>query len=51
MIPDLGKYAAEVLAAYGLSFLLLGGLIGLTVQRSRRIRRELGEVERRRENG
>ena len=32
MMPDLGKYAAEVLAAYGGSLLLLAGLAGLVVK-------------------
>ncbi|MCJ8139812.1 heme exporter protein CcmD [Falsirhodobacter halotolerans] len=47
MIPDLGKYAATVLGAYGLTFLLMGGLIGLSIWQAARMRRKLAEVERR----
>jgi heme exporter protein D len=44
-VPDLGKYAVEVLAAYGVSLLLLGGLVLLSVRRSRQIKAQLAKVE------
>ena len=49
MIPDLGKYATEVLAAYGVSIALLVLIIVLSVRRYRKVRAELAEVEARRE--
>lgn len=49
MIPDLGKYATEVLAAYGVSLVLLIGIVLTTLRRSRRVRAQLAEVEARRE--
>jgi heme exporter protein D len=49
MIPDLGKYAVEVLAAYGASIALLVGVIVVSLRRSRKVRAQLAEVEVRRE--
>lgn len=46
-MPDLGKYAATVLAAYGVSLLLLAVLIGLSLWRSARVRRALAAQEAR----
>jgi heme exporter protein D len=46
-MPDLGKYAVEVLAAYGVSLALLGGLVVLSFLRSARVRRALDEAETR----
>ena len=51
MMPDLGKYAVEVLAAYGVSLALLAAIVGLSVVRARRVRRELDEAEARHRNG
>lgn len=48
MMPDLGKYAAEVTAAYAVSILLLAGLVWFSLRRSARVRAELREVEARR---
>ncbi|MCK4711393.1 MAG: heme exporter protein CcmD [Marinosulfonomonas sp.] len=48
MIPDLGKYQAEVLASYAVTLLLLLGLLALSWVRGRRIARALREVEERR---
>ena len=45
MMPDLGKYAAEVLAAYGLSLVLMAGLILLSLGKGRRARAELARIE------
>ena len=45
MLPELGKYATEVLSAYGVSLVLLALLIVLTLRRGRRARAELQAVE------
>lgn len=47
-MPDLGKYAFEVLSAYAVSFGLLAGLLALVVMRGARVKRELREIEMRR---
>ncbi len=44
-MPDLGKYAVEVTAAYGVSLLMLAGLIGLSLRKGRRARAELARIE------
>ena len=49
MIPDLGKYADTVLSAYGVTFLLLGGIIGLSLWRARRVKARLAAAEARRD--
>ncbi len=46
MIPDLGRYAGTVVAAYGISLALLAGLVGLSVLRNVRVRRALARMER-----
>ncbi|RFP87567.1 heme exporter protein CcmD [Rhodobacteraceae bacterium 63075] len=48
-MPDLGKYALEVLSAYGVSLVLIVGIVLLSVARSRRVRAELEAVEARRQ--
>lgn len=40
-MPDLGRYAAEVLLAYGASAVLIGGLVGASLLGARRARRRL----------
>ena len=45
-MPELGKYAVEVLSAYAVSLLLLGGLLLLTLRRGRRVRDELARIEK-----
>ncbi|SFK67748.1 heme exporter protein CcmD [Shimia haliotis] len=47
-MPDLGKYAAEVLSAYGVAIVLLGALVLLSVRAARRARVELEAAEARR---
>ncbi|PID37356.1 MAG: heme exporter protein CcmD [Rhodobacterales bacterium] len=47
-MPELGKYAAEVLGAWGVTLLLLALIIGATVRRSRQVRARLEEAEARR---
>jgi len=44
-MPELGKYAAEVLSAYGVSLVLLGALVVVTLLRGRAARRALEETE------
>ena len=50
-MPDLGKYATDVLSAYALTILLLVGLCVLTWLRSRKVRRALEAAEARHNNG
>jgi len=47
MIPDLGKYAAEVLSAYAVSLGLLIALVLASVRAARKARAALDEVEAR----
>jgi len=44
-MPELGKYASEVMSAYAVSLLLLAALVGLTLWRGRAARRALEETE------
>lgn len=44
-MPDLGKYAGAVLSAYGISLLLLAGLIGVSLWRARRVKAQLDRAE------
>ena len=44
-MPVLGKYAAVVIGAYGLSLALIAVLILMTLRRGARMRRALREVE------
>ncbi len=48
MWPELGRYAFAVLAAYGVTFALLGGLVVTSLLRGARVRRALAEAEARR---
>ncbi|WP_408592353.1 heme exporter protein CcmD [Paracoccus marcusii] len=43
---DLGRYAETVLAAYGVSIVLIAGLVWHTVAANARARRALQEFER-----
>ena len=45
MMPELGKHTATVLVAYGVTLLLLAGIVALTLWRGARVRRALEEVE------
>ncbi len=47
MMPDLGKYAATVLSAYGVSLVLVAGLIAVSLWRSARVRKALAAQEAR----
>lgn len=44
---DLGKYAATVLGAYGVTIVLLLGLVVLSLRQSVRMRKRLDAQERR----
>lgn len=44
-MPELGKYATEVLSAYGISIALLLLLVGIVMRRSRLAKRALDEIE------
>lgn len=45
MMPDLGKYATEVLSAYGITLLLMLGLLVQTLRRGARARAALRQAE------
>ncbi len=47
MMPDLGRYAVEVMAAYIGSLVMLAGLVGWVWWRTLRTRRALEEIEAR----
>ena len=44
-MPELGKYAVEVVSAYGVSLLLLAALVGLTLYRGKYARAALRAAE------
>ncbi len=44
-MPELGKYAVEVLSAYAASLVLLAALVVLTLRRGRCARAELDAAE------
>jgi len=45
MMPDLGKYASEVLMAYGISLSLLVLMVAFLLRRSRSAKRALETAE------
>ena len=51
MMPDLDRYAGTVLGAYGVTLVLLAVLVGLTLRRSREVRRRLARLEAERRDG
>ncbi len=46
---DLGKYTTTVLSAYGVSAVLLVALVALTIAKNARSKRQLAELEARRD--
>lgn len=48
MLPDLGKYAVPVLAAYASMFILLAGLILITLKRGKESKDTLARLEEKR---
>ncbi|MBL3563010.1 heme exporter protein CcmD [Rhodovulum sulfidophilum] len=49
MIPDLGKYAVAVLSSYAVTMGLIAVLIAVSLWRGARVRRQLAEIEARRD--
>jgi heme exporter protein D len=49
-MPDLGRYATEVLSAYAGSIALLGLLIAASVWKARKVLRQLRDAENRRDS-
>lgn len=50
-MPDLGKYAVEVLSAYGATLVLMAALVAWSLLRAKRVRRALDEAEARMGHG
>ena len=48
MLPDLGKYAVPVLAAYAATILLLAGLILLSLRNAKKSKNTLARLEKHR---
>jgi heme exporter protein D len=48
MMPDLGKYAFEVLSSYGVTLLLLLAIVLMSILRARKVKATLDEIENRR---
>lgn len=48
MMPELGKYAETVLTAYAATIILMGVIIVLSVVRARKVKKQLEEIEARR---
>ncbi len=46
-MPDLGKYAFEVLSSYGVTLILLAVIVLVSLRRARKVRVALDEVEAR----
>jgi heme exporter protein D len=51
MMPDLGKYASEVLGAYAVSLVLIFALVWLSIARARKTRAALDKIEERQKRG
>ena len=47
-MPELGKYAETVLTAYGSTIVLLAAIVIVSVLRARKTKRQLAELEARR---
>jgi heme exporter protein D len=45
MMPDLGKYAADVLGAYGVTLVLMAALVVLSLRRGAKARAALRLIE------
>ena len=46
MMPDLGKYSDTVLSAYGVSIVLIVGLVLFSIRRARKMKALLESVEK-----
>lgn len=47
-MPDLGKYAVTILSAYGVTIILLVGVIATSLMKARKTKDQLAELEARR---
>lgn len=47
-MPDLGRYATEVLSAYAVTLVCVAVLIGASVWKARKVLRQLRDAENRR---
>ena len=47
-MPDLGKYADTILSAYAITIVLLVGIIVTSLMRARKTKKQLDELEARR---
>ena len=50
-MPDLGRYAAEVLGAYAVSLGLLAGIVWISIVQHRRAKADLEAAEKRWRDG
>ena len=50
-MPELGKYATEVMSAYGISLVLIVAIIAQSWLRAGKVKKALEEAEARRSNG
>jgi heme exporter protein D len=48
MMPELGKYADTIMSAYAATIILMGVLIVLSIARARKVKKQLAEIEARR---
>jgi heme exporter protein D len=51
MMPELGKYAGEVLSSYAASLVLLLGLVVMSLRASRKAKAALDALEKGRKDG
>ena len=47
-MPDLGKYGETILTAYGATIILVAAIVVLSIVRARKVKRQLAELEARR---
>ena len=47
-MPDLGKYGETILTAYGATIILVAVIVVLSIVRARKVKRQLDELEARR---
>jgi len=47
-MPDLGKYGDTILAAYAATIILVAAIVVVSLIRSRKVKRQLAELEARR---
>ena len=47
-MPDLGKFGETILTAYAATIVLMAAIVVLSIVRSRKVKRQLAELEARR---